>query len=81
MSGNLAHQRQTKTDTAIAVFAPTRRAVKRLENVLSFLLWDARAAVGDAQPGSAVSRYYRGCNGGVSGITAGVFQEIPHQTA
>src|SRR5262249_2279579 len=55
------HQSEAKAHSAIATFTHTGRTVEGCKNTLTFLLWHARPAVGNAETGTARVERDDGC--------------------
>ena len=61
MARHLAHESEAKAHAAIATLTHTGRTVEGRKNTLAFLLWHARAAVGNAEAGASRVQGKHGC--------------------
>jgi hypothetical protein len=64
MARDLAHQSEAQAHATITTLTHTGRTVEGRKNALAFLLWHARAAVGNAEAGAA---WVEGDHGGLNG--------------
>src|SRR5262249_25508273 len=77
MTRNLAHQSKAKAHSAIATFTHTGRTTEGSRNALTFLLWHARSAVGNAETGTTRVERDHGClNGRASRVALCILEQV-----
>src|SRR5262249_34263903 len=80
MARDLADQREAQAHAAITTLTHTGRTVEGRKNALAFLLWHARAAVGNAEAGAARGGGgHGGRDGRASRVTLRVLEQVAQQ--